>query len=118
MIIKVFPNTFIYTSFDCTMDTKFKRHQKVRLLRAPLIDDVEPYADPPKDIVAGMAGKINLILPNGNYHVDIIDKNGETIAYCAIDEEGLEALETPEETLERTHHTHPDSSEPGDEEVF
>lgn len=76
------------------MNTKFKRHQKVKLLRAPLIEDVEPYTDPPTSIREGMTGKINLILPNGQYHIDIIDeKTGETIAYCAMDEEGIEPLD-------------------------
>ena len=73
------------------MQTKFKRHQPVKLLRAPLIEDVEPYAEPPIEIVSGMSGKVNIILPNGQYHVEIIDDKGETIAYVAMDEEGLEA---------------------------
>ena len=77
------------------MNTKFRRHQKVRLLRAPLVDDIEPYADNPEEtkpveIKAGMPGKINLILPNGQYHVEIVNDKGDTIAYIAIDEEGLE----------------------------
>ena len=73
------------------MQTKFKRHQSVKLLRAPLIEDVEPYAEPPVEIIKDMHGKVNLILPNGQYHVEIIDDKGETIAYIAIDEDGLEA---------------------------
>ena len=44
-------------------------------------------------ITAGMKGKINIILPNGQYHVDIKDASGETIAYVAMDEESLESLE-------------------------
>ena len=80
------------------MNTKFKRHQHVRLLRAPLVEDVEPYTEPAQDIKAGMTGKVNVILPNGQYHVEIIDpETKETIAYCAIDEEGLEALEESSE---------------------
>jgi|TARA_Y100000310_G_scaffold285136_1_gene308375 hypothetical protein len=74
------------------MQTKFKRHQEVRLLRNPLIEDVEPYAEPPIEIVKGMSGKVNVILPNGQYHVDVIDDKGETIAYVAMDEDGLEAI--------------------------
>ena len=75
------------------MQTKFKRHQKVKLLRAPLEEDIEPYADPPVEIKAGMTGKINVLLPNGQYHVEIIDeKTGETLAYAAMDEEGLEEI--------------------------
>ncbi len=73
------------------MQTKFKRHQQVKLLRAPLIEDVEPYVEPPIEIIGGMSGKVNIILPNGQYHVEIIDDKGETIAYVAMDEEGLEA---------------------------
>ena len=76
------------------MDTKFKRHQRVKLLRAPLVDDVEPYTDPPIDIQEGMEGQINIILPNGQYHVAVKDDEGEVIAYIAIDEEALEALES------------------------
>ncbi len=74
------------------MQTKFKRHEKVKLLIDPLEDDVEPYADPPIEIKAGMTGKVNIILPNGQYHVEII-KDGETIAYVAMDEDHLESLE-------------------------
>lgn len=74
------------------MQTKFKRHQQVRILADPLEDDVEPYADPPVKITSGMKGKINVILPNGQYHVEIIDDNDETIAYIALDEDQLEAI--------------------------
>ena len=81
------------------MQTKFKRHQKVRLLRAPNLEDVEPYFDHPEkevkeiNIEVGMIGEINIILPNGQYHVKILDKKGETIAYAAFDEESLEAVD-------------------------
>jgi len=78
------------------MDTKYKRHQKVKLLRAPLVDDVEYYTEPPTDIKEGMNGKINLILPNGQYHVEIHDTKGNTIAYIAMDEDGLQSMEGPE----------------------
>ncbi|NCO11208.1 hypothetical protein CO038_00840 [Candidatus Pacearchaeota archaeon CG_4_9_14_0_2_um_filter_39_13] len=73
------------------MNTKFKRHQEVRLLISPVADDIEPYADPPKKIEAGMTGKINLVLPNGRYHVEVIE-DGETIAYVAMDEDQLELI--------------------------
>lgn len=75
------------------MQTKFKRHQKVKLLTAPLAEDIEPYTDPPTPIKAGMVGKINLILSNGQYHVEIINEKDEAIAYVAMDEENLEAIQ-------------------------
>lgn len=74
------------------MQTKFKRHQKVRILINPTEEDVEPYADPPIGIKKGMTGKINMILPNGRYHVEII-QDDETIAYVALDEDQLELVE-------------------------
>ena len=72
------------------MQTKFKRHQKVKLLVAPREDDIEPYADPPKPIKTGTIGYINILLPNGRYHVRIQDEEGNEIAYVAMDEENLE----------------------------
>ncbi len=74
------------------MQTKFKRHQPVRILVAPLGSDVEPYAGPPAKIKAGMKGKINIILPNGQYHVAITNDKGEIIAYIALDEDQIEAI--------------------------
>lgn len=74
------------------MQTKFKRHQPVKILADPLPNDVEPYTDPPIPIKAGMKGKVNVILPNGQYHVEIIDDKGETLAYVALDEDQLEAI--------------------------
>ncbi|MEK6896402.1 MAG: hypothetical protein AABX12_03005 [Nanoarchaeota archaeon] len=74
------------------MNTKFKRHQPVRLLATPNDDDIEPYADPPISIKSGMTGTINILLPNGRYHVRISDKKGDEIAYVAMDEEQLEAI--------------------------
>ena len=82
------------------MQTKFKRHQKVRLLREPNIEDVEPFfgdslenEEEEVEIKAGMIGKVNVILPNGQYHVEVLNKKGKTIAYVAIDEEGLESVD-------------------------
>jgi len=75
------------------MQTQFKRHQKVKLLVTPKEDDVEPYADPPQKIKAGMIGKINILLPNGRYHIKIEDDDGEEVAYVAMDEEQLEAVD-------------------------
>jgi hypothetical protein len=83
------------------MNTKFKRHQKVKLLRDPdkeyieyheeLIDDEDSEEDMPA-ITKGMKGRINLILPNGQYHVEIFDSKGNPIAYCEMPEEDLEAV--------------------------
>ncbi len=76
------------------MQTKFKRHQKVRLLADPNAEYIEYYSDEKPRIKKGMIGKINIILPNGEYHVAIIDeKTGETIAYVPLGEEFLEAVE-------------------------
>lgn len=74
------------------MQTKFKRHQKVKLLATPRDEDVEPYSDPPHPVLKGTTGFINILLPNGRYHVRIQDKNGKEVAYVAMDEEQLEAI--------------------------
>ncbi len=74
------------------MQTKFKRHQQVKLLTAPRETDIEPYADPPQEIKAGMIGTVNLILPNGRYHIKLTDTKGEEIAYIAMSEDNLEAV--------------------------
>jgi hypothetical protein len=76
------------------MNTKYKRHDKVKLLRSPQVDDIEPYGEnfDSVKIKKGMTGEINIILPNGNYHVLIRDKKGNKLAYVVIDEESLEAL--------------------------
>jgi len=75
------------------MNTKFKRHQKVKLLVNPNEDDIEPYTEPPQKIKSGMLGKINILLPNGRYHVRIENTEGEEVAYVAMDEEQLEAVD-------------------------
>lgn len=75
------------------MNFKFKRHKKVRILMPPNQEYVEYYVDPPIAIEKGMEGKINLILPNGQYHVEIIDKKGNIIAYAPFNEEELETEE-------------------------
>jgi hypothetical protein len=79
------------------MNTKFKRHQEVILLTTPDKEYIE-YHDEKEDtqenpnipIVKGMKGKINLILPNGKYHVEILNEEGKTIAYAPFDEDDLE----------------------------
>lgn len=75
------------------MQTTLKRHQKVKLLIDPEEDYVEPYADPPVKIKKGMVGKINIVLPNGKYHVKIEDKNGDELAYVVMEEDYLEAID-------------------------
>ena len=75
------------------MNFKFKRHQKVRILLPPNQEYVEYYTDPPIKITKGMGGKVNLILPNGQYHVEIEDKDGNVIAYAPFYEEALEDAE-------------------------
>lgn len=44
-------------------------------------------------IKPGMKGKINMLLSNGQYHVEILDGKGEIIAYAPMNEEDLEAAE-------------------------
>ena len=82
------------------MQTKFKRHQKVKLLIAPDPEYVE-YHNEEEDtednenrpeIRKGMMGEINMLLPNGQYHIKITDKKGNIIAYAPMSEEALEAV--------------------------
>ena len=74
------------------MQTKFKRGDKVILLRAPDPEYIE-YHDEENfkefPITKGMPGKINILLPNGKYHVEVLDKKGNVIAYVPMDEEDL-----------------------------
>ncbi|MBX4195996.1 hypothetical protein KW805_00200 [Candidatus Pacearchaeota archaeon] len=74
------------------MHTKFKRHQKVKILHEPDPEYIEYYSDTEIPIKKGMIGKINILLPNGRYHVEI-DKDGEVIAYAPFNEEDLEAID-------------------------
>jgi len=80
------------------MNTKFKRHQPVKLLIDPDPEYVE-YHNPNDEehlestpIKKGMTGKINILLSNGQYHVEIDDKKGNIIAYCVVNEEDLEPI--------------------------
>ena len=75
------------------MQTRFKRHQKVRLLIDPDPEYIEYYGDESIPIKKGMIGKINILLPNGKYHIEVIDEAEEAIAYIPMAEENLEALE-------------------------
>ncbi len=72
------------------MQTKFRRHQKVELLVKPNDEYVEP-AEGHEDvnIKKGMPGKINIVLPNGQYHVEILNKKGERVAYAVMSEDDL-----------------------------
>ena len=80
------------------MQTKFKRHQAVRLLRSPDPDYVEYHnEDNPEfkemPIIKGMKGRINMLLSNRQYHVEILDDKGNTLAYAPLSEDDLETEE-------------------------
>lgn len=75
------------------MNLKFKRGQKVKLLLAPDLEYVEYYSEEKIPITKGMTGKINIILPNGQYHIEIHDKKGNIIAYAPLSEDYLELIE-------------------------
>jgi len=78
------------------MQTKFKRHSFATLKRVPDPEYLEYNLENLDDgeekpvIEKGMKAKINLILPNGQYHVEIFDEKGNVIAYAAMNEEDLE----------------------------
>ncbi len=79
------------------MQTKFKRHQPIKILRAPDSEYLEYHnEDNPEfsevPIKPGMHGRINILLPNGQYHVEILDEKGEILAYAPFNEEDLEAV--------------------------
>ena len=79
------------------MNTLFKRHQAVRLVRSPNPEYIEYHNEDDPDfqetpLIKGMTGRINMLLPNGQYHVEILDKNGKILAYVACNEEDLEAV--------------------------
>lgn len=76
------------------MQTKFKRGEKVVLLSDPDPEYVEYHNEDDPDfietpITKGMSGKINILLPNGQYHVEIQDKEGNILAYIMLDEEHI-----------------------------
>ena len=96
MILKI---TKIYNSLSLIkhMQTKFKRHEKVVLLTDPDPEYVEYHNEEEENfkeipIKKGMTGRINILLPNGQYHVEVLDKNGKTIAYVPMDEDSLELI--------------------------
>jgi len=76
------------------MQTKFKRGDKVILLRDPDPEYIEYHnEDDPEfeeiPIKKGMRGKINMMLSNGRYHLEILDNKGNILAYVPMDEEDL-----------------------------
>lgn len=74
------------------MQTKFKRHQDVRIKAPPAPDYVEYHESfEGTPLKAGMKGKINMLLSNGQYHVEIFDSKGNLVAYAPMSEEDLEA---------------------------
>ena len=76
------------------MQTKFKRHQSVILTRDPNPEYVEHQPDFEETVITkGMKGKINILLPNGQYHVEILDDKSNTIAYIKADEDEIIADE-------------------------
>ena len=85
------------------MQTKFKRGDKVRLLIDPDPEYTEYHEDsegnlPDTKIKKGMVGEINMLLPNGQYHIEIYDpsskgSNKKILAYVPMAEDYLEAAE-------------------------
>jgi hypothetical protein len=75
------------------MQTKFKRHQEVRLKVAPNAEYIE-YHDGFEEISIkeGMKGKINILLPNGQYHVEVLNNKNQVIAYVLMSEEDLDSI--------------------------
>ncbi|MEK6898788.1 MAG: hypothetical protein AABW79_01695 [Nanoarchaeota archaeon] len=74
------------------MHQTLKRHDKVKLLRNPDPEYTEYYSDEKIPIKSGQIGKINVILPNGRYHIRIESDEGEELAYVVMDEESLEKI--------------------------
>lgn len=77
------------------MQNRFRKHQKVVLLVNPDREyiEYEPGSEKEPEIKKGALGEINIILPNGKYHVRIIDKKGNSIAYVPLDEEQIGSAE-------------------------
>lgn len=76
------------------MQTKFKRHDKVTILVDPdpeYIEYHDEFDEKMHDIKIkkGMRGKINMLLSNGQYHVEILDDKDEVVAYVALAEDDL-----------------------------
>jgi heat shock protein HspQ len=58
----------------------------------PFKDDIEAYEVENPIIKKGAIGEVNMILPNGRYHLLMKNKEGEKIAYVVADEEVLEEV--------------------------
>jgi hypothetical protein len=74
------------------MQTKFKRHQEVTIKAVPNMEYLEyheGFENTP--IKSGMKGKVNMLLSNGQYHVEIFDSKGNLVAYAPMSEEDLQA---------------------------
>lgn len=77
-----------------SMQTKFKRGDKVILLNNPNPEYIEYHNEDDDSFVElpitkGMQGKINIMLPNGQYHIEVLDKKGNILAYVVMNEEDL-----------------------------
>lgn len=78
------------------MENKFKRHQEVQLLVNPDPEYIEYHSeeDEPEKIPIkkGMKARINIVLPNGKYHLEILNDEGDIIAYAPVNEEEIQAV--------------------------
>ncbi|MGV8142155.1 MAG: hypothetical protein ACP5NS_00795 [Candidatus Pacearchaeota archaeon] len=72
------------------MNTKFKRHDKVKLLISPLASDIESYDEENVKVAKGTIGEVNTLLSNGRYHILIKNEKGDKVAYVVVDEEALD----------------------------
>ncbi len=81
----------------------------------PFKEDIEAYEEENPSIKKGMTGEVNMILPNGRYHILMKGKNEKKIAYVVADEEVLkevnskrkideEDAENLQEELVEAHH--------------
>ena len=80
------------------MQTKFKRHESVVLLIDPDPEYIEYHNEDESEIdeihiKKGMKGKINMLLSNGKYHVEVLDEAGHIVAYVPMNEEDLKKAE-------------------------
>ena len=72
---------------------QYKRHQLVRLKSIPNAEYIEYHEGHEEEqIHSGMKAKINLIMSNGQYHVEIFNEKDELIAYALMHEEELEEV--------------------------
>ena len=73
------------------MKFKFKKNDIVRIKILPDNEYLE-YSPDFEDfkLKKGMKGKINVILPNGKYHIEIMNDKDEIVAYAPFDESQIE----------------------------